>query len=67
MGLLLFRLLSLLIIGFKFDYLTLVEKEVVQFLDEFKDMSSCIIIALDRGEESETEKYTSLGSFCNDY
>lgn len=47
------------IIGFNFDHLTLVQKYVVQFLDEFKVMSSHTIISLDRGEESEIDKYLS--------
>lgn len=49
MGMLLFRFISLLIIGLKLYYLTLVEKEVVQFLDKFKFMSYRIMIALTRG------------------
>ena len=42
-----------------FDYLTSVEKKVVHFLDEFKVTSSGTMIALDPGDESQIDKYTS--------
>lgn len=37
----------MVIIEFNFDYLTYDEREVVQLLDEFKDMSSHVTLILD--------------------
>lgn len=38
----------MVIIEFNFDYITSDEREVVQLLDEFKDMSSHVTLILDR-------------------
>lgn len=41
-----------IIMGFDFDYLTLVEQEVVQILNDFEVMSTCAIITLHHGDDS---------------
>lgn len=50
-----------IIIAIDFYYLTLVEKEVIQDLEDFEDISSRAMVSIDQEEESEIEKY--LGEF----
>lgn len=51
------------IIGFDFNCLTLIEKEVVQLLNKFKVMSSRMMIILDRGKDRKIDKYLSKFKF----
>lgn len=45
------------IIGFDFDYLTVTETKMVNFLDEFSIMGSRKILELNRGDDSKINEY----------